>query len=309
MREKKNEPVLVIMAAGMGSRYGGLKQMDPLGPGGEVIIDYSLYDARRAGFKKVICIIKHEIEEGFKEIMDRGAAKYLDIDYAFQDINDIPEGFSVPEDRKKPWGTGHAILAARDLIDSPFAVINADDYYGPEAFKLVYDYLSRAEDKEAYDFCMVGYRVENTITENGTVARGICVADESGCLKKIDERLNVGRGEDGLIRWTDGEAGEVIPEGTLVSMNFFGFTPAIIKELRERFPAALEKILAENPVKGEFYIPIVTSDLVREGKATVKVLDSGDRWYGVTYREDRPKVTQAMRDKVARGEYPARLWE
>ncbi len=309
MRKKKNEPVLVIMAAGMGSRYGGLKQMDPLGPGGEVIIDYSLYDARRAGFKKVICIIKHEIEEGFKEIMDRGAAKYLDIDYAFQDINDIPEGFTVPEDRKKPWGTGHAILAARDLIDSPFAVINADDYYGPEAFKLVYDYLSKAEDKEAYDYCMVGYRVENTITENGTVARGICVADEGGCLRKIDERLNVGRGEDGKIRWTDGEASEIIPEGTLVSMNFFGFTPSIIKELKARFPKTLEKILAENPVKGEFYIPIVTSDLVSEGKATVRVLDSSDRWYGVTYREDRPKVTQAMREKVARGEYPARLWE
>ena len=303
------KPVLVVMAAGMGSRYGGLKQIDPIGPNGEVIIDYSLFDAKRAGFEKVICIIKHAIEDDFKAVMERGAAKYLDIEYAFQEIDDIPEGFEVPEGRTKPWGTGHAILAARDLIDAPFAVINADDYYGTEVFRTIYDYLSAAEDGEYYDYCMAGYLIENTLTENGTVARGVCVTKD-GYLEHLDERTKI-CWKDGKIAFTedDGETWEEVPEGTPVSMNFFGFTPSIMTALKEKFPAALEKILAENPIKGEFYIPIVTSELVAEGKARVKVLPAHDRWYGVTYKEDRPAMVQAMQDKIAAGDYPEALWK
>ena len=303
------KPVLVVMAAGMGSRYGGLKQIDPIGPNGEVIIDYSLFDARRAGFEKVICIIKHAIEEDFKAVMDRGAARFMDVEYAFQEISDIPEGFQIPEKREKPWGTGHAILAARDMIDAPFAVINADDYYGREVFKTMYDYLSKAEDGEFYDYCMAGYLIENTLTENGTVARGVCVTKD-GYLEHLDERTKI-CWKDGKIAFTedDGQTWEEVAPGTPVSMNFFGFTPSIITELKAKFPAALEKILAENPLKGEFFIPIVTSELVAEGKAKVKVLPAHDRWYGVTYKEDRPAMVKAMQDKIAAGEYPEALWK
>ena len=304
----KKKPVLVIMAAGMGSRYGGLKQMDPIGPEGEVIIDYSLYDAKRAGFESAICIIKHEIENDFKAMMDRGAAKYMDIKYAFQDIKDIPEGFEIPEERVKPWGTGHAIRSIRGMIDAPFAVINADDYYGPEAFKVIYDYLSNAEDGEFYDYCMVGYRVENTISENGGVTRGVCVGKD-GYLQKIHETPEISRREDGVIRATENGEDYEIPEGTLVSMNCFGFTPGYVDELDKRFPAALEEILKTNPKKGEFYVPLVVGDLVEEGKAKVRILDSSDKWFGVTYKEDRPGVVAAMKEKTKNGLYPAALWK
>lgn len=304
----KKKPVLVIMAAGMGSRYGGLKQMDPIGPEGEVIIDYSLYDAKRAGFESAICIIKHEIEDDFKAMMDRGAAKYMDIRYAFQDINDIPEGFEIPEERVKPWGTGHAVRAIRGMIDAPFAVINADDYYGPEAFKVIFDYLSNAEDGEFFDYCMVGYRVENTISENGGVTRGVCKG-ENGYLLKIHETPEISRREDGVIRATENGEEYEIPEGTLVSMNCFGFTPSYVDELVKRFPAALEGILKTNPRKGEFYVPLVVGDLVEEGKAKVRILDSSDKWFGVTYKEDRPGVVAAMKEKTKNGLYPAALWK
>ena len=304
----KKKPVLVIMAAGLGSRYGGLKQMDPIGPEGEVIIDYSLYDAKRAGFESAICIIKHEIENDFKAMMDRGAAKYMDIKYAFQDIKDIPEGFEIPEERVKPWGTGHAIRSIRGMIDAPFAVINADDYYGPEAFKVIYDYLSNAEDGEFYDYCMVGYRVENTISENGGVTRGVCVGKD-GYLQKIHETPEISRREDGVIRATENGEDYEIPEGTLVSMNCFGFTPGYVDELDKRFPAALEEILKTNPKKGEFYVPLVVGDLVEEGKAKVRILDSSDKWFGVTYKEDRPGVVAAMKEKTKNGLYPAALWK
>ena len=297
------------MAAGMASRYGGLKQIDPIGPCGEVIIDYSLYDAKAAGFETAICIIKHSIEKDFKAIMERGAAKHMNILYAYQDMNDIPEGFTIPEGREKPWGTGHAILAARDLIDAPFGVINADDYYGKDVFKVMYDYLSKAKDGKYYDYCMAGYQIENTLTENGTVARGVCVT-KNGYLQHLDERTKI-CWKDGKIQFTedDGKTWEEVPVGTPVSMNFFGFTPSIITELRAKFPAALEKIIATNPLKGEFFIPIVTSELVAEGKARVKVLPAPDRWYGVTYKEDRPVVVEAMRAKTAAGEYPEDLWK
>ncbi len=303
------KPVLVVMAAGMGSRYGGLKQIDGMGPNGEIIIDYSLYDAKRAGFDTVICIIKHSIEDDFKAIMNRGAAKHLNIEYAYQDLDDLPDGYKVPEGREKPWGTSHAIRAARALVDRPFAVINADDYYGPGVYKTMFDYLSKAEDKNGvYDFSMMGYKLENTLTEAGTVARGVCV-DKDGYLVEIEERLKIGW-KDGKIAYTedDGETWTEVPMGTTVSMNFFGFTPSLMKELDERFPAFLDKALKENPMKGEYLIPRTVGDLVNEGKATVKILPSEDKWFGVTYHEDKEAFVKAINEKIEEGIYPRDLW-
>jgi len=302
------KPVLVIMAAGMGSRYGGLKQMDPIGPAGELIIDYSIYDAKRAGFETVVCIIKKEIEKDFKEIISRGAAKHMDIKYVYQDMNAIPGGYKIPEGRVKPWGTAHAVLTAKDLVDGPCVVINADDYYGPSVFKLLFDYLSSHEDGEYYEYCMAGYKIENTLSELGSVSRGICV-EKDGYLSHIDERTTVQRNgdkiqftEDGGKTWGD------IAEGTPASMNFFGFTNSIFKEIENRLPANLDRIIKENPLKGEFYIPVVTSDLVNEGKARVKILPSNDKWFGVTNKEDRAVMVEAMKKKTLAGEYPEKLW-
>ena len=297
------------MAAGMGSRYGGLKQIDGMGPNGEIIIDYSLYDAKRAGFETVVCIIKHEIEDDFKAIMNRGAARHLNIEYAYQQLYDLPEGYEIPEGREKPWGTSHAIRAARDLVDGPFAVINADDYYGPGVYKTMYDYLCTAEDKDGvYDFSMMGYKLENTLTEAGTVARGVCV-EKDGYLTDIEERLKIGW-KDGKIAYTedDGESWTEVPEGTTVSMNFFGFTPAIMKELDERFPAFLDEALKKNPMKGEYLIPKTVGELIHEGKATVRILPSEDKWFGVTYKQDKEAFVKAINEKIEAGEYPADLW-
>ncbi len=301
-------PVLVIMAAGMGSRYGGLKQMDPVGSGGELIIDYSLYDAWRAGFETAVCIIKKEIEADFKAIMDRGAARRMTIRYAYQEIGNVPEGTVIPPDRKKPWGTGHALLQAKPLIRGPFAVINADDYYGPDAFASAYEYLSRAEDKGSYDYCMIGYSIENTLTENGHVARGVCALTADGYLSDIQERTKI-QINQGAIQFTeDDQSWTTLDEGTPVSMNFFGFTPSFLDELERRFPPALDEILKSNPIKGEFYVPLVVGSLIREGKASVKMIPSRDKWYGVTYQEDKPLVVAAMEEKRRRGDYPPQLW-
>lgn len=302
------KPVLVIMAAGMGSRYGGLKQMDPIGPSGELIIDYSLYDAQRAGFEKAVCIIKHQIEKDFIEIMNKGAAKHMDIEYVFQDVEALPDGYKVPEGRVKPWGTGHAILCAKDVVDGPFVVINADDYYGPEVFKLLFNYLTEHEDGEFYEYCMGGYYIENTLLPKGSVSRGVCVTKD-GYLEHIDERKVIQKNGD-KIQFTldEGKTWTTIPEGTNVSMNFFGFTNSIFKELENRFPSALDEILKTDPIKGEFYIPLVTSDLVNEGKARVKILPTPDKWFGVTNKEDRDLMVAAMKEKTERGEYPEKLW-
>lgn len=309
-----NKPILVVMAAGMGSRYGGLKQMDPVGTNGELIIDFSLYDAWKAGFEKVIFVIKKEMEADFRAIIDGGAGRRLQVEYVFQELRDLPAGYEVPAERIKPWGTGHAVLAARTETDQPFAVINADDFYGAEAFQNMYDFLSYAEDDETYRYCMVGYRVENTLTENGSVARGVCAADEDGYLKDITERTKIQR-NNGRIQYLEEGADPVagpwtdIPEGTPVSMNLWGFTESMMSELSRRFPVFLDKTLAENPLKGEYFLPFVVDELIRQGKATVKVLTSSEKWHGVTYREDKESVMAALANLKAKGRYPFDLWK
>lgn len=303
------KPVLIIMAAGMGSRYGGLKQIDPIDSQGHIIMDFSIYDAKKAGFEEVIFIIKKENEKDFKEVIGERVSRFMKVHYVFQDINNIPEGFSVPEGRVKPWGTGHAVLSAIDTVDAPFAVINADDYYGADAFKKIYDFLTTHQDDEKYHYTMVGYVLENTLTENGHVARGVCVTDENGYLIGIDERTHIEKRPEGTAYTEDGETWTVIPAGSTVSMNMWGFSASFMKELAARFPAFLEKAITENPMKGEYFLPSVVGDLLAEGKADAKVLTSTDRWYGVTYKEDKPVVVKAMQQMKDEGKYPEYLWE
>ena len=305
-----NKPVLVIMAAGMGSRYGGLKQIDPVDEEGHIIMDFSMYDAKRAGFEKVIFIIKKENEENFKEAVGDRMAKYMDVSYAFQELANIPEGYEVPEGRVKPWGTAHAVLSCIDQIDGPFAVINADDYYGQEAFKLIYDYLASHEDDEKYRYTMVGYHLGNTVTDNGHVARGICDMNENGELVAIHERTRIEK-RDGGIAFTedDGETWTSVPADATVSMNMWGFTKSILTEIKEGFPAFLEEGLQSNPMKCEYFLPTVVSDLLGEDRATVAVLKSADKWYGVTYKEDKPVVVAAIKRMKEEGLYPVHLWE
>lgn len=306
-----NKPVLVVMAAGMGSRYGGLKQLDPVGSHGQLIIDYSIYDARRAGFDTVVFVIKHEIEEAFKAAIGQRLSKVINVKYAYQDLNDLPAGYSVPAERAKPWGTAHAILAARKVIEGPFAVVNADDYYGPEAFKAIYDYLEANPDKDGcYEYAMVGYRLGNTVTEHGHVARGVCQEDGDNFLVRVTERTRIEKeGEDARFTEDDGASWTPLSGDTIVSMNLWGFTRSFLAEAEHRFAAFLDKALEENPAKAEYFLPSVVSQLLEEGKARVKVLRSNDKWYGVTYKEDKPVVVAAIADKTARGIYPDRLWE
>lgn len=301
---------LVVMAAGMGSRYGGLKQIDPVGPNGEIILDYSVYDAAEAGFDRVIFVIKHEIEEDFKKITDGRFDGKIEVDYAFQDINNLPEGYTVPEDRVKPWGTGHAVLACKGMIDGPFAVINADDYYGKETFRLIHDELVKEKSAgDKYCFCMVGFKVENTLTENGTVARGVCQTNDEGYLTDIVERTKIAINGD-KIQFTedDGATWTDIDYGTTVSMNCWGFSPEMMGELENRFAAFLEKGLKENPLKCEYFLPFVVDEILKENKAEVKVLSTSEKWYGVTYKQDREQVVKAVRQKVDEGIYPEKLW-
>ena len=304
-----NKPVLVIMAAGMGSRYGGLKQLDPVGNHGQLIIDYSIYDARRAGFETVVFVIKPEIEEDFKRCIGDRVSKSMDVRYAYQLKEDLPEGYCVPEERRKPWGTAHAALAARNVVDGPFAVINADDYYGPEAFREIYGYLSAHADGDVYEYVMVGYLLKNTVTENGTVARGVCEETADNFLTRVTERTKIEKGEPPRYTEDDGQTWTELSEDTIVSMNMWGFTRSFLDEAWARFPTFLDKALAENPAKAEYFLPTVVSQLIDEGKARVKVLRSEDKWYGVTYREDKPTVVSAIAEKTASGLYPDRLWE
>lgn len=303
------KPVLVVMAAGMGSRYGGMKQIDPVGPSGQVIIDYSLYDARRAGFETVIFVIKHEIEDAFKAAIGDRVSKVMKVEYAFQQLEELPAGFAVPEGRAKPWGTCHAVLAAKHLIHGPFAVINADDYYGPEAFQVIYDYLSIHQDGEVYDYCMVSYLLKNTVSENGSVARGVCEANPDGTLAAVTERTCI-ETYPGGIHFTEngGDTWQDLAPDTPVSMNLWGFGQSFLEEAEARFAGWLSENLPKNPLKCEYFLPLVVSELLAEGKATVKLLHSTDKWYGVTYREDKPVVVNAIAQKIADGLYPADLW-
>lgn len=304
------EPVLVIMAAGMGSRYGGLKQIDPVDPDGHIIMDFSIYDAKRAGFQKVVFIIKKAIEAEFKESIGNRISQYMDVSYAYQELDTLPEGFSVPEGREKPFGTGHAILSAKDVIDGPFAVINADDYYGVHAFQEIYQYLSVNEDDEKYRYAMVGYILSNTLTENGYVSRGICETDAEGYLTGIHERTRIEKRGAGAEYTEDGGATWVpISPESIASMNLFGFSASLLKELEQRFPVFLEKGLKENPLKCEYFLPTVVGDLIAEEKATVKVLKSTDRWYGITYKEDKQAVVDAIQKLKEEGIYPQHLWK
>ena len=311
------KPVLVIMAAGMGSRFGGLKQIEPVSGKDEIILDFSLFDALRAGFEKAVIIIKRENEADFRRLLDQKAGRHMNIEYAYQDINDIPEGFEVPGDRAKPWGTAHAVLAARHAVDENFAVINSDDYYGPEAFRLIYEFLENSEDSASedkpeevvYNYCMVGYEVQNTLTENGHVSRGVCTETPDGYLEDIVERTRIMHHEGGIAFTEDeGETWTKVPEGTTVSMNFWGFTPSILKSMEAGLPAFLEETLANNPQKGEYLLPKCVDELVKTGKARVKVLKSHDRWYGVTYKEDKESVIAALQSLKDQGLYPQELW-
>ena len=303
------KPVLVVLAAGMGSRYGGLKQIDPVGPNGELIIDYSIYDARRAGFETVIFIINRRIEEQFKAAIGDRLSRIIDVKYAFQNLGDLPEGYTVPENREKPWGTTHAVLAARDVIDGPFAVINSDDYYGPQSYQLIYDYLTTHPDGTKYQYAMAGYLLKNTVTEHGTVARGVCEVDGGGYLTSVVERTKIAKdGDDARYTEDDGATWTPLPGGTVVSMNLWGFHRSFLDEAWARFPAFWEETMAKNPEKGEYYLPSVVSQLIGEGKAQVKVLTSGDKWYGVTYKEDKPSVKSAIGSLVESGLYPSPLW-
>ncbi len=297
-------PELVIMAAGMGSRYGGLKQIDTVDEAGHIIIDYSIYDAMRAGFKDVTFIIKKEIEKDFREVMDKHLeGKDINVKYVYQEIDKLPEGYSVPEGRKKPWGTAHAILCCLGTVDAPFAVINADDYYGANAFMKIYDFLKNTTDDDKYHYAMVGYRIKNTVTEQGTVSRGVCESDENGMLTEIVERTKIGIKGDTIYYTEDGVDTTLDPE-TLVSMNLWGFTPSYINECKARFSKFLDENVAKNPEKCEFFLPTVVAELINEGKCDVKVLDNQDKWYGVTYKEDKVTVIEAFKALKASGIYP-----
>ena len=304
------EPILVVMAAGMGSRYGGLKQIDPVGCCGEAILDFSLYDAYSAGFRKAVIIIKEAIREEFMATVGQRLKKCpMQIQYAYQELHKLPDGYTVPEGRTKPWGTCHAVLcAAEEIGDAPFAVINADDYYGKRGFEAIFRFLQQDLEGSPYPFCMVAYELGKTITDNGSVSRGVCRV-ENGKLAAIHERTRIEKRNGGIAYTEDGENWVDLPPETPVSMNLWGFSAAALAELKSRMPGFLEKALVENPMKGEYYLPKLVSDLLEEEKAEVTVLNSSDQWYGVTYAADKPMVQEAIRRMTDQGEYPEGLWK
>lgn len=365
IQNKINEitkPALIIMAAGMGSRYGGLKQVDPVTPEGEILLDFSLYDAMMAGFEDVVFIIRKEHREAFDNLLKDRAGKHLSIHYAYQELSDLPDDFEVPDGRTKPWGTCHAVMACRDIVKGPFAVINADDYYGPSAFMQIYDFLSSIESSsdegtpssscdsqsdacrpqtynKTSDFAMVGYMLPNTLSESGHVARGVCQIDDSGYLSDIVERTKIMRRStdsdfcknnfseatsrdttdfsaatstgNSIIAYEDDKTSTWIPlsEDTIVSMNFWGFTQSFMQAMIDNFPAFLKKSLNSDPLKAEYFLPLIVDKMIVDGSAKVKVLSSKDRWYGMTYKEDKPLVTAALQSMKDKGLYPDKLWK
>lgn len=325
-----SKPTLIIMAAGMGSRYGGLKQIDKITKEGEILLDFSLYDAMMAGFEKVVFIIREEHETAFRDLLDSRAGRFLDIKYAFQDLKNVPAGCEIPEGREKPWGTCHAVMSAKDLVDGSFAVINADDYYGPGAFQKIYEFLDKSEgnqrdDGAKYKFAMVGYKLANTLSESGHVARGVCSISEKGFLTEVVERTKIMR-RDGDIEFAQErvagpsqgdsqgvgslqEVWEKLPEETIVSMNFWGFTKDMMEEMEKGFPRFFEEKVSGNPLKAEYFLPSVVEDLIKSNKAEVKVLTSMDKWYGMTYKEDKTQVEAALQSMKDKGIYPEKLWK
>ena len=313
--EENMDTTLIIMAAGIGSRFGtGIKQLAKMAPNGEIIMDYSIHDAIAAGFRKIIFVIRHDIEQDFREVIgnrieQQTAHLGVSFHYAFQELEDLPAGYSLPKGRSKPWGTGQAVLCCREILDGPFAVINADDYYGRDAFQKIYDFLSTHEDDDKFRYTMVGYQLENTLTENGHVARGVCTTNEAGELVKVEERTRIEKKGDGAAytedegaTWTD------LPKGSIVSMNMWGFTASILQEIKNGFASFLEEGLKTNPLKCEYFLPTVVSNLLEEDRATVSVLTSADKWYGVTYKEDKPVVVAAIKQMKENGLYPEKLW-
>ncbi len=308
--KKMKKPALVIMAAGMGSRYGRLKQIDPVDEQGHILMDFSIYDAKKAGFEQVIFIIKRENEQDFRQAIGDRISRHMKVSYVYQELIALPDGWSVPEGRIRPFGTGHAILCCEQVINGPFAVINADDYYGNQAFAALYQFLSSQEDGSKYRYCMVGYILGNTLTDNGYVARGVCKTDENGDLIEIQERTHIEKRGSGAACTEDGgQTWSEISTDSLVSMNMWGFHESILQELKERFPAFLEKGFREDPLKCEYFLPAVVGELLKEEKASVKVLKSSEQWHGVTYKEDRPVVAEAIQRMKKAGKYPASLWK
>ena len=306
------KPILVVMAAGMGSRYGGLKQIDPVGNCGEAILDFSLFDAHEAGFETAVIIIKEAIREDFMATVGKRLESCpMEIRYAYQELHKLPAGYTVPEGRTKPWGTSHAVLCAKEQIgDAPFAVINADDYYGKSAYKVIYDFLANNADGEKYSYCMVGYELGKTVTDNGSVARGVCETDAEGFLTVVTERTKIEKYEGGIhFTEDDGATWTDVPAETTVSMNMWGYTSSFLAEIEARFPAFLDATLSGNTAKAEFFLPSTVSQLLNENKATVKVLTSPDKWYGVTYAADKPVVVAALKEMTDQGMYPEKgLW-
>ena len=299
------KPTLLVLAAGMGSRYGSLKQMDGVGPNGEAIIDYSVYDAIRAGFGKVVFVIRHSFEADFKEVFNAERFGHkIEVEYVFQELDYLPEGFTLPEGRVKPWGTNHAVMMAAKAINEPFAVINADDFYGRTAYATIGDYLKGLEGSEGR-YCMVGYQVSKTLSENGTVSRGVCTVDEEGNLRGMVERTQIER-VDGTIVFHDGGADEPLAEDTPVSMNLFGFTPDYFRHseayFKEFLPANIDNL------KAEFFIPLMVNKVIKEGTATMRVLKTTSDWFGVTYKEDKPMLMAKIEELIEAGEYPRNLW-
>ena len=303
------DTTLVIMAAGIGSRFGGgIKQLEPMGPNGEIIMDYSIYDAKAAGFNKVVFILRKDIEADFREIIGQRIEKVIDVDYVFQSLDDLPAGYTAPADRKKPWGTGQAVLCCKGVVNEPFAVINADDYYGKEAFKKVHDYLvgEGTTDKE-YDMCMAGFILKNTLSDNGAVTRGVCVVDENEYLTAVVETGGIMMTPEGTIIHEENGSDMAITPEQHVSMNMWGFTPNFLNELETGFEAFLSEI-PEGEVKREYLLPTIVDKLIKSGKASVKVLETKDKWFGVTYKEDKESVVAAFKKLIADGVYPENLW-
>lgn len=299
------DPVLVVLAAGMGSRFGGMKQMTPVDDAGNFIIDYSLYDAYRAGFRRVAFVIKHEIETQFRETIGRRMERLFHVDYIFQELDCLPEGYTIPAGRKKPWGTGHAVACCRGVVDAPFAVINSDDFYGRGAYETIFRFLT--EDTDAHTYAMVGYPLRNTVTQFGSVARGICTVQD-GFLTNVTERTKIFQRGDDAAYTEDGETFFPLSGDTLVSMNFFGFKPRFLDEIWARFPAFLDQSLPENPEKCELFLPSLVTDEIRANTARVRMLPCSEVWHGVTYHDDLPSVIEALAALRAKGVYPASLW-